>query len=201
MHPAEPVSLSSEPSNSAVISVSANRVFGDGASNQGSFHESMNLCAVWNLPVVFFCENNQYAVSFHAERSTAVKDISVRSQGYGAPGVTVDGMDVAAVHEAAAAAVERAREGEGPTLIEAKTYRFFGHSRGDPHYGVYRTKEEVEAWRERDPLLVCEKMLKMTGAEKKAHREAVEREIAAAVAFAEASPEPDLDVALEDVFA
>ncbi len=175
--------------------------FGDGASNQGSFHESMNLCAVWNLPVVFFCENNLYAVSFHAERSTAVKDISVRSQGYGAPDVTVDGMDVAAVHEAAAAAVDRARKGEGPTLIEAKTYRFFGHSRGDPHYGVYRTKEEVEAWRERDPLLVCEKMLKMTGAEKKAHREAVEREIAAAVAFAEASPEPDLDVALEDVFA
>ncbi|MEE9275342.1 MAG: thiamine pyrophosphate-dependent dehydrogenase E1 component subunit alpha [bacterium] len=175
--------------------------FGDGASNQGSFHESMNLCAVWNLPVVFFCENNLYAVSFHVERSTAVKDISVRSQGYGAPDVTVDGMDVAAVHEAAAAAVDRARKGEGPTLIEAKTYRFFGHSRGDPHYGVYRTKEEVEAWRERDPLLVCEKMLKMTGAEKKAHREAVEREIAAAVAFAEASPEPDLDVALEDVFA
>ncbi|MEE9275261.1 MAG: thiamine pyrophosphate-dependent dehydrogenase E1 component subunit alpha [bacterium] len=175
--------------------------FGDGASNQGSFHESMNLCAIWKLPVVFFCENNQYAVSFHVRRSTAVKDISLRSQGYDAPGVTVDGMDVTAVHEATVAAVQRARKGEGPTLIEAKTYRFFGHSRGDPQFGPYRTKEEVDAWRKRDPLILCEKMLKMTKAEKKAHDEATEKELAKAVEFAENSPGPTFESALEDVYA
>ncbi len=175
--------------------------FGDGASNNGAFHEAMNLCAIWKLPVVFFCENNQYAVSVPAAYSTAVEDISVRAKGYDAPGVTIDGMDAAAVYEASREAVAHARRGAGPSLVEAKTYRFFGHSRGDPHYGMYRTKEEWEGWKERDPLLVCEKMLGMSAREKSAHAEAVEAEIQEAIAFAEASPEPEESVALEDIFA
>ena len=175
--------------------------FGDGASNQGSFHESMNLCSIWKLPVIFFCENNHYAVSYHVERSTSVKDISVRAQGYNAPGVTVDGMDVVAVYEATAEAVRRARNGGGPSLIEAKTYRFFGHSRGDPQYGPYRTKEEVDGWRKRDPLTLAAGMLKLTEAQKKAHLKAVDDELNDAIAFAEQSPEATLESALEDVYA
>ncbi len=175
--------------------------FGDGASNQGSFHESFNLCAIWKLPVIFFCENNHYAVSFHVGRSTSVRDISVRAQGYGAPGVTVVGMDVAAVFEATSEAVRRARKRGGPSLIEAKTYRFFGHSRGDPHSGPYRSQEEVEKWRKRDPILLGEKIFKITGTEKKAHSAAVEKELAEAVAFAEGSPDPTPESALEDVYA
>ena len=176
--------------------------FGDGASNQGSFHESMNLCSIWKLPVIFFCENNHYAVSYHVERSTSVKDISVRAQGYNAPGVTVDGMDVVAVYEASdAEAVRRAREGGGPSLIEAKTYRFFGHSRGDPQYGPYRTKEEVDGWRKRDPLTLAAGMLKLTEAQKKEHLKAVDDELNDAIAFAEQSPEATLESALEDVYA
>lgn len=175
--------------------------FGDGASNQGSFHESMNLCAIWKLPVVFFCENNGYAVSFGVNRSTAVEDISTRAQGYDAPGVTIDGMDVVAVHEATREAVEFARKGGGPSLIEAKTYRFFGHSRGDPHFGPYRTEQEVSKWKKRDPLLLAEKLLKMTTAEKDAHQKMVVEEMAMAAEFAQNSPEATLESALEDVYA
>lgn len=175
--------------------------FGDGASNQGSFHESMNLCAIWKLPVIFFCENNGYAVSFGVNRSTAVEDISTRAQGYDAPGVTIDGMDVVAVHEATREAVEFARKGGGPSLIEAKTYRFFGHSRGDPHFGPYRTEQEVSKWKKRDPLLLAEKLLKMTTAEKDAHQEMVVEEMAMAAEFAQNSPEATLESALEDVYA
>ena len=168
---------------------------------RGAFHESMNLCSIWKLPVIFFCENNHYAVSYHVERSTSVKDISVRAQGYNAPGVTVDGMDVVAVYEATAEAVRRARDGGGPSLIEAKTYRFFGHSRGDPQYGPYRTKEEVDGWRKRDPLTLAAGMLKLTEAQKKAHLKAVDDELNDAIAFAEQSPEATLESALEDVYA
>jgi TPP-dependent pyruvate/acetoin dehydrogenase alpha subunit len=175
--------------------------FGDGASNQGSFHESMNLCAIWKLPVVFFCENNSYAVSFGADRSTSVEDISTRAQGYNAPGVTVDGMDVVAVQEATLEAVDRARKGGGPSLIEAKTYRFFGHSRGDPHFGPYRTEAEVNKWRKRDPLILTENLLEMTKAEKNAHLENVDAEIEEATRFAENSPMATLESALEDVYA
>jgi TPP-dependent pyruvate/acetoin dehydrogenase alpha subunit len=175
--------------------------FGDGASNQGSFHESMNLCAIWKLPVIFFCENNNYAVSFSAQRSTSVEDISVRAQGYGAPGVTVDGMDVTAVYEATREAVERARKGAGPSLIEAKTYRFFGHSRGDPHFGPYRTEQELNKWKKRDPLILLEKSLKMTKAEKKAHVDFMDKEMNEAAQFAENSPVAAPESALEDVYA
>ncbi len=174
--------------------------FGDGASNQGSFHESMNLCAIWKLPVVFFCENNRFASSTRAEYSTSVEDISARAAGYGAPGVTVDGMDVLAVYEAASEAVARARRGEGPSLIEAKTYRYYGHSRLDKKFGPYRDEKEWNEWRERDPLSVAEKLFRLTEAEIKDHRAAVEEEMAAAVAFAESSPEPTPEMALEDIF-
>ena len=175
--------------------------FGDGASNQGSFHESMNLCAIWKLPVIFFCENNGYAVSFGVGRSTAVEDISTRAQGYNAPGVTIDGMDVVAVYEAVREAVERARKGGGPSLIEAKTYRYFGHSRGDPQFGPYRTEQEVKKWRKRDPLLLAEKLLKMTKAEKEAHQKTAAEELEAASEFAENSPKATLESALDDVYA
>jgi TPP-dependent pyruvate/acetoin dehydrogenase alpha subunit len=175
--------------------------FGDGASNQGSFHESMNLCAIWKLPVIFFCENNGYGMTLGVGRSTAVEDISTRAQGYNAPGVTVDGMDVVAVHEAAREAVDLARKGGGPSLIEAKTYRFYGHSRGDPHFGPYRTEKEVNEWRKRDPLVFAEKLLKMTKAEKEAHQKEVAGEMAAASEFAQNSPKATLESALEDVYA
>jgi pyruvate dehydrogenase E1 component alpha subunit len=127
--------------------------FGDGASNQGSFHESLNMAAVWRLPVVYICENNQYAVSTHVSRSTSIADIYERAASYGIPGLSVDGNDVEAVHTVAKEATRRAREGRGPTLIECKTYRVEGHYVGDP--AVYRPKEEVEMWKQRDPVIRC----------------------------------------------
>lgn len=175
--------------------------FGDGASNQGAFHESMNLCAIWKLPVIYFCENNHYASTTQVDYSTSVEDISTRAQGYGVPGVTVDGMDVLAVHEAMAEAVARARRGEGPSLIEAKTYRFYGHSRLSEKFGSYRSEEEWNKWRESDPLIVGERVLGITPGEKEGHIQAVETEIAEAIAFAEASPEPELEDVYEDLYA
>ena len=125
--------------------------FGDGASNQGTFHESLNMASIWKLPVVYFCENNLYGMSMHVNRSMAVSDIAVRSQAYNMPGAVVDGMDVLAVKAAMDDAVERAREGGGPSLIEAKTYRYEGHSKSDKC--MYRTKEEEEDWHSRDPVV------------------------------------------------
>lgn len=124
--------------------------FGDGASNQGSFHESLNLASVWKLPVVYICENNLYAVTTPCSESTSVADIADRAHGYGIPGVVVDGNEVLAVYEAVSAAVERARLGEGPTLIECKTYRWEGHYLGDPQ--VYRSKADIEMWKKKDPI-------------------------------------------------
>jgi pyruvate dehydrogenase E1 component alpha subunit len=175
--------------------------FGDGASNEGSFHESMNLCAIWKLPVIFFCENNHYASSTQVGYSTSVEDISARAQGYNAPGVTVDGMDVLAVYEATSAAVTRARNGEGPSLIEAKTYRYYGHSRTDKKHGHYRDEAEWNAWVSRDPIQVAEKLFQLTEEEIKRHQEAVEKDLAEAVAFAEAGPEPTPESVYEDLYA
>lgn len=124
--------------------------FGDGASNTGAFHEGLNLAAVKDAPVVFVCENNQYAASTHLSLTTKIENIADRAAGYGIPGVIVDGMDVLAVNRSAQEAVQRARDGRGPTLIEAKTYRYMGHSRGDP--GNYRAKDELAEWRGRDPI-------------------------------------------------
>ena len=124
--------------------------FGDGATNEGAFHEAMNLAAIWDLPVIFVCENNKYGMSGSTEFSMKIDQISERAGSYGFPGVTVDGNDVDAVFEATKTAVERARAGKGPTLIECMTYRHKGHSKSDKN--LYRTKEEIEAWKAKDPI-------------------------------------------------
>jgi pyruvate dehydrogenase E1 component alpha subunit len=124
--------------------------FGEGASNTGDFHEGLNLASIWKLPVIFVCANNQYAVSGHVSRTTSVRDISKRATAYNMPGVTIDGNDVIEVSNAAEEAIRRAKEGNGPTLIECKTYRISGHHAGDP--ATYRSKEEVNRWKEKDPI-------------------------------------------------
>jgi len=178
--------------------------FGDGASNAGPFHESMNIAAAWKLPVVYVCENNGWAVNVPAGRSVATPDVAQRAGGYGIPGVIVDGNDIAAVYQAASHAVAGARAGEGPTLIEAKTYRQRAHTErvGQPDY---RPKEEVEAWMAKDPIPRALAVLQaddpsFTDADWQALDREVMDELEAAVAFAKASPFPTLDSALDDVF-
>jgi TPP-dependent pyruvate/acetoin dehydrogenase alpha subunit len=167
--------------------------FGDGAANEGVFHESLNLAAVWRLPVVFVCENNLYGFSTHYRRVTAVQDIASRAAAYAMPGRVADGMDPEAVYDAAGEALARARRGEGPSLLECKTYRFRGHSRFEP--ASYRTREELEAWRARDPLPSWRGRLAaqwwVSEAELALLEGEADREIAEAVAFAESSPDPD----------
>jgi len=176
--------------------------FGDGASNEGAFHETINLASVWDLPVVFVCVNNLYALSTSHRSEMKIDDISVRAQAYGIPGVTVNGMDVLEVYEAGREAIRRARRGEGPALIECKTYRYLGHHAGDP--GVYRTKEELERYKNLDPIPAFRKRLVEMGVltEKKADRIMAEAQakIDEAIEFAEASPDPKPEEALEDVF-
>lgn len=177
--------------------------FGDGASNQGTFHESINLAAVWKLPCIYVVENNQFGMTVPVWQSTSVEDISVRGAAYGIPGETVDGNDVAAVYEAFARAKERALKGEGPSIIECKTYRWRGHWTGDPE--VYRTREEVEEWKEKkDPIkLFGDYMTKHKLATKKELEEIAEaaaKKMKAAVDFAMNSPEPDPAQVLADVF-
>ncbi|MGO4408100.1 thiamine pyrophosphate-dependent dehydrogenase E1 component subunit alpha [Bosea sp. RAF48] len=167
--------------------------FGDGANNEGAFHEALNMASVWKLPVVFVCENNGYGMSTSTERSTAVPNIADRAAGYAMPGVIVDGNDLSAVAEASHDAVERARRGEGPSLIECKTYRHRGHSKSDRNR--YRTKDEIEDWMaNRDPIARYEAQLITFGiaseAELKDVRQTVEVEIAAGIDFAKASPIP-----------
>ncbi|MDX7952095.1 thiamine pyrophosphate-dependent dehydrogenase E1 component subunit alpha [Lichenihabitans sp. Uapishka_5] len=166
--------------------------FGDGANNEGAFHEALNIASVWKLPVVFVCENNRYGMSTSTERSTAVKNVADRAAAYAMPGVIVDGNNFAEVAEASFQAVERARRGEGPTLIESKTYRIRGHSRSDRNR--YRTKEEIEEWRGRDPIVAFEADLLALGLLTRADADAVrteaEKDIEAAVAFASDSPAP-----------
>jgi TPP-dependent pyruvate/acetoin dehydrogenase alpha subunit len=166
--------------------------FGDGAVNEGAFHEAVNLAAAWKLPVLFVCENNLYGFSTHYRRTMAIERIADRASAYGIPGVTVDGQDLRAVHAAAGEAVRRARGGEGPTLLEARTYRYMGHSRFEP--SSYRTKEEVALWKERDPLVLFRAVLRdelgAAEAEVAAVESAVAAAIEAAVSFAEKSPDP-----------
>lgn len=178
--------------------------FGDGASNEGSFHESLNLASIWKLPVIFFCENNQYGMSGSVKKMTNVENIADRAAAYGIPGVVVDGNDLLAVMEATAEAVKRARAGEGPTLIEAKTYRYKGHSKSDAK--KYRTRDEEMEWRnERDCIANFGKQLmelKLADEAKLEElRESAAREIDEAVKFAESSPMPSFDTILEDVYA
>jgi TPP-dependent pyruvate/acetoin dehydrogenase alpha subunit len=176
--------------------------FGDGASNIGAFHEGLNLAAVQNAPVVFVCENNLYAASTHISHTMKISDIADRAAGYGMPGVVVDGMDVEGVFRAATAAVARARKGDGPTLIECKTYRYRGHSRGDP--GGYRDKAEQAEWTGKDPIERMRRRLIGDFGVAAERLDAIEAEaqarVEAAVAFAVASPEPTAASAREHVF-
>jgi pyruvate dehydrogenase E1 component alpha subunit len=178
--------------------------FGDGSSNTGAFHEGLNLASVWNLPVVFVCENNQFAESTPQRIHQKIKDIAVRAVAYDIPGEIVDGMDVLEVHRVAGEAIARARAGGGPTLVECKTYRFQGHYVGDPGT-AYRRPEEVDEWKQRDPIPTFAQRLMAEGdvaeVEISAVHAAVEQEIEEAIRFAEASPEPDLEEALQDVYA
>ena len=166
--------------------------FGDGTANEGAFHEALNLAAVWTLPVVFVCENNLYGFSTHYRRTMLLDNIADRAGSYGMPGVTADGMDVAAVYRTAGEAVRRARGGGGPTLLEYKTYRYMGHSRFEA--SNYRTKEEVAQWKERDPLPRFRQQLVSDFHAPESRLSAIEDGIAgleAAVRFAETSPDPD----------
>ncbi|HXG17353.1 MAG TPA: dehydrogenase E1 component subunit alpha/beta [Calidithermus sp.] len=178
--------------------------FGDGGANQGVVHEALNLAAVWNLPLIFLCENNQYALSTAAARTTAGPSIAARAAGYGIPGVRVDGNDVLAVYEAAREAVARARAGQGPTLIEAVTYRWGGHSMR-ANLPQYRTEAEEREWMARDPIARFERHLLDAGlvaaARLKELREAVEAELDEAVRFAQASPEPTVALMEAAVYA
>jgi pyruvate dehydrogenase E1 component alpha subunit len=177
--------------------------FGEGGFNQGAFHENANLASIWKLPVIFFCENNQYAMSMSVKRATAVADLTDRAAAYSMPGWGVDGMDVMAVFEATRRGVDRARAGDGPSLIVSTTYRFEGHNIGDPQ--PYRTKTEVEEWRKRDAIERFRDQLVDEGVATVAETEAIERaiheRIDEAVEFARLSPEPDLASVEEDVYA
>ncbi len=176
--------------------------FGDGASNEGTFHESLNLAAVWKLPIIFVCENNLYGISVPAWQSTSVEDIGVRGAAYGIPGVTVDGNDVEAIDEAFQAAYERAKAGDGPTLIECKTYRWLGHWTGDPQ--PYRSREEVEEWKRKCPIKrYRERLLEeglFTGDELNQIEREAQEEADKAAEFALNSPDPDPASLLDDVF-
>ena len=176
--------------------------FGDASTNQGTFHESMNLASIWKLPVIFVCENNGYGISMSQSRHQAIKDIADRGSAYGIPGISVDGNDVIAVHEAAVEAVKRARNGQGPTLIECKTYRHRGHFEGDA--GKYKPTEEQEMWMKKDPLPRIEKHMIdseiVTASELKALQDSVVKEIAEAIEFANASAYPELSSAVKDIY-
>lgn len=175
--------------------------FGDNASASGAFHEALNVSTLWKLPVVFVCENNFYGISVSIEKTCCVEDIAQRAKGYGIPGVVIDGMDVLAVQNAAKKAISRARTGEGPSLLECKTYRFLGHSRGDPPYGPYRTKEEWESWKKRDPCLNLVKVTGLSPDEVTALDKEVAEHIEKAATFAESSPHPEAGSIFEDVYA
>jgi len=191
--------------------------FGDGAANIGTFHEGLNMAGKWKLPVVFVCENNLYAgLTAHSD-ACSVENVSVRAISYGMPSVTVDGMDVVAVYETANEAVKRAREGRGPTLIECKTYRYYGHggTRDEEmyvvpifhpgvRYSTYRSREEIKEWKKRDPIKTFSERLIMqnvlSGEELEKIDGEIRREMEEAVKFAEDSPEPAPEEALEGLF-
>jgi pyruvate dehydrogenase E1 component alpha subunit len=181
--------------------------FGDGASNEGAFHESLNLAAVWKLPVVFLCENNQYAVTSSFKKMVASDNISDRSVAYNIPGVLVDGQDVIAMHEAVSVAVARARAGQGPSLVEGRTYRYHDHSLGlnrivqDP----YRQAEEVEEWKKRDPIDIHKERLLSQNIATQEEMDEMESQVMAqidrAVEFARESPYPEPGALFEDMYA
>jgi len=176
--------------------------YGDGASNQGVTHEAMNLAAVWKLPVIFVCENNGFGISVPLKESTSVEDISKRATAYGIPGYTVDGNDVLAIDEVMKKALKRAKDGEGPTLIECKTYRWLGHWTGDPQ--VYRTREDVDEWKKKCPIKRLREYMISNNILSEKEIDEIEsksqQEVEAAAQFALESPEPDPATVMEDVF-
>lgn len=176
--------------------------FGEGASNQGTFHEGINIAAIWKLPVLFVCENNLYAMGTRQSRVMAIQNVADRAAAYGIPGIVVDGNDVIAVYEAARKAVDRARSGEGSTLLECKTYRHKGHSRFDP--ATYRPKEEIEEWLKRDPIRRFRAKLLELKTLNEVEADKIEGEVVAvvedAVRFAIESPYPSPEEALEHVY-
>lgn len=176
--------------------------FGDGANNEGAFHEALNMAAVWKLPVVFVCENNKYGMSTSTAASTAVKNIAERAPAYSMPGVTVDGNDFSAVTEAVDAAVARARNGDGPSLIENLTYRWRGHSKSDRNR--YRTKEEISEWMERDPIVAMSRLLVEHKVIRESELEAIEKEaeqiINDAIEYGANSPDPRAEDVTRDVY-
>lgn len=177
-------------------------MFGDGATNIGYFHEALNLSMVWKLPVLWVCENNQYGMGTAVERASAVSEIRQKAEGYGMPNDRVDGMDVVKVREAAVQALDRVRNGDTPFLLEAVTYRYRGHSMGDPER--YREGDEVEKWRRDDPIGVFHRyLIEESQVDEETLREEearVEEEIQGAIQFAESSPEPEREALFEDVF-
>jgi acetoin:2,6-dichlorophenolindophenol oxidoreductase subunit alpha len=179
--------------------------FGDGAANEGAFHEAANMAAVWQLPVVFVCENNHYGMSMAADQAFAIDNISTRASAYGFPGVTVDGNDIQEVYEMVTTAVDRARSGRGPTFVENVTYRWKGHSKSDQN--LYRTREEIAAWQERDPIVRFEEAVRQAGALTQADLDDTKRNateaIRAAIRAANAGPPApaDRDVLLDAVYA
>ena len=177
--------------------------FGDGAANEGTFYESLNMASIWNLPIIFMCENNMYAMSSPVSKFIPTPNISDRAKSFSIPGVTVDGMDVIAVYEVTKEAADRARNGGGPTLIEAKTYRYKGHSKSDKN--VYRTKEEIEEWKKKDPIVNFIKKLKELGdlddKTLESIKNDVEKTIEEGVNFALNSKEPSPDTLMWYVYA
>jgi pyruvate dehydrogenase E1 component alpha subunit len=169
--------------------------FGDGATNEGAFHEAVNLAAIWDLPVIFVCENNKYGMSFSTEKSMKVENISDRAAAYGIPGITVEGNDADAVYAACHEAVQRARQGHGPTLVENITYRWKGHSKSDKN--LYRTKEEIEDWKHKDPIVKFENRVIEQGVLNREECDAIAAEIRekTRVAISEATTAPDSDPA------
>lgn len=179
-------------------------IFGDGAANEGAFHESLNMAAIWKLPIVYLCENNQYAMSMPVTKAFPIENISQRATAYNIPGVTVDGQEVLSVYQAVKAAADRARRGEGPSLVESKTYRYKGHSKSDKQ--AYRTRDEVRDWQENhDPITRFGQLLTSAGVlseqAPEEYRERAVKVIDRSVEFSEDSPMPDLSTILEGVYA
>jgi pyruvate dehydrogenase E1 component alpha subunit len=177
-------------------------MFGEGATNIGYFHEALNLSKVWSLPVLWVCENNQYGMGTAVERASAVPQIVQKAEGYGIPHVQVDGMDILKVNQAAAKVIERVRAGGGPLFLEAITYRFRGHSMGDPER--YRKQEEVKKWQENDPIGIFHSYLTKQGLAEQAELEGIEAqaeaEVQAAVQFAESSPKPSPETLFDHIY-
>jgi pyruvate dehydrogenase E1 component alpha subunit len=174
-------------------------IFGDGASNEGAFHESLNMASIWKLPVIYLCENNAYAMSMPITKAINIEHISQRAAAYGMPGVTIDGNDVIQVYETIKSAAEYTRSGKGPYFVEVETYRWKGHSKSDKQ--AYRTRTEVKQWMAKDPILRFAELAGLRNEDLEQRRVLAREKIKKAVEFAEGSPEPDVKDILEGVYA